>query len=143
MASSVLAEGDAGKTSHPICSRHFPGSDATKSDPQIGLGKRFASPKKKGTPRAKRVEHRDVTKQLASFLQSPGRSRSSTPMSISPPSFDPLTATIGEELDSDHCVHELPSDSCDRSEPSTSFQSPDNTNVVVKKTIELPHEEML
>ena len=33
-----------------VCSMHFPGGDATK-DPQVGLGKRFSSPTKKGTPR--------------------------------------------------------------------------------------------
>ena len=74
-----------------------------------------------------------MTKQLTSLLQSPP-GRSSTPMSVSPtPSSEPLllTAAIGEQLDSNHHVHELPSDSYDSSEPSTSFQSPDNTNVVV------------
>ena len=119
-----------------VCSRHFPGGDATK-DPQLSLGKRFASPTKKGTPRAKRVERRHVTKQLTSLLPSPP-GRSSTPMSVSPtPSSEPLllTAAIGEQLDSDHHVHELPSDSYDSSEPSTSFQSPDNTNVVVNRAL--------
>ena len=74
-----------------------------------------------------------MTEQLTSLLQSPP-GRSSTPMSVSPmPSSESLllTAAIGEQLDSDHHVHELPSDSYDSSEPSTSFQSHDNTNVVV------------
>lgn len=35
-----------------VCSRHFPGGDASK-DPSLTLGKRFSSPFKKG-PRAKR-----------------------------------------------------------------------------------------
>ena len=38
---------------------YFPGEDTTKGS-QEGLGKCFASPKKKQTPRAKRAKGRDV-----------------------------------------------------------------------------------
>ncbi len=37
-----------------VCCRHFPRADV-KRDPHMDLGKRFASPKKKGTPRTKRA----------------------------------------------------------------------------------------
>ena len=59
-------------------------------------------------------------------------------MSVSPtPSSEPLllTTAIGEQFDSDHHVHKLSSDSYDSSEPSTSFQSHDNTNVVVNRAL--------
>ena len=74
-----------------VCCRHFPGGDITK-DPQTGLGKRFASPKKKDTPRAKRANRREVTKHWSSLLESPaGHSRSTTPLSKSP---DPVREQI-------------------------------------------------
>ena len=67
------------KSYSKVCSRHFPGGDA-KQDPQVALGKRFASPKKKGTPRAKRVRAREANQQLAELSSSSGRSRSATPI---------------------------------------------------------------
>ena len=36
---------------HRVCSRHFPEGDAKSYDPQLSLGKRFASPKKRWTGR--------------------------------------------------------------------------------------------
>ena len=51
-----------------LCCRHFPGGDITK-DPQTGLGKRFASPKKKDTPWAKRANRREVIKHWSSLLR--------------------------------------------------------------------------
>lgn len=48
------------KDYHHVCSRHFPDSDASK-DPQLTLGKRFASPKKHWTDRAKRAKSREAT----------------------------------------------------------------------------------
>ena len=47
------------KDFHRVCSRHFLDGDATK-DPQLNLGKRFASPKKRWTSRAKRAQKRNV-----------------------------------------------------------------------------------
>ena len=53
-----------------VCSRHFPGGDANK-DPQVNLGKRFASLKKKWTPRAiKRARAREANQQLAELSSS-------------------------------------------------------------------------
>ena len=43
------------KDFHRVCSRHFLDGDATK-DPQLNLGKQFASPKKRWTSRAKRAQ---------------------------------------------------------------------------------------
>ena len=122
------------KSHTSVCCRHFPGGDITK-DPQTGLGKRFASPKKNDTPRAKSANRKEVTKHWSSLLESPaGHSRSTTPLSKSPdPVRKPLlTANIGEPLDSEYSVHKLPSDS---SEPSTSHSVMQYTQVVVNKAI--------
>lgn len=43
------------KDFHRVCSKHFPDGDTTK-DPQLNLGKQFASPKKRWTSRAKRAQ---------------------------------------------------------------------------------------
>ena len=97
-----------------MCSRHFPDGDAMK-DPQLNLGKRFASPKKRWTSTAKRAQ-----KRTRLFNQAPERSssRSVTPVSqkengseasesVIPPV---LVARIGEQLDTSFQVHELPTD---------------------------------
>ena len=42
------------KDFHRVCSKHFPDGDDTK-DSQLNLGKRFASPKKRWTTRAKQA----------------------------------------------------------------------------------------
>ena len=65
------------KDFHRVCSRHFPDGDATK-DPQLNLGKRFASPKKRWTSRTKRAQ-----KRTRLFKQGPesSSSRSVTPVS--------------------------------------------------------------
>ena len=121
-----------------VCCRHFPRGDITQ-DPQTGLGKRFASPKKKGTPRAKRAKTREVTKHWSSLLEtSAGHSRSATPLSKSPTPIpgasEPLlTASIGEPLESEYSVHELPTDS---SETSTSQAvSQGSAQVLVNKAL--------
>ena len=50
-----------------VCSRHFPGGDAQPHDPQLSLGKRFASPKKRWTGRAKRAQRREAARNLAYY----------------------------------------------------------------------------
>ena len=50
---------DAVKPYSRLCSRHFPGGDPSK-EPQLNLGKRFASPRKRDHPRARRARLRDV-----------------------------------------------------------------------------------
>ena len=111
--SKVQLEADLVKPHSRVCSRHFPGGDATK-EPQLALGKRFTSPRKKDHPRAKRVQERDSIKEL-SQLSSPSipprSSRSVTPM-IAVPKDHVLTVSIGEQLEHDSQIHELPSD-CD------------------------------
>ena len=105
-----LQEDDV-KASTRVCSRHFPGGDATKP-PSVLLGKRFASPVKRG-PRALRARTREEEKMLR-------ESRNPTPVSVtSSRSVTPLpaassttshTAEIGEQLvsESDYSIHELP-----------------------------------
>ena len=75
--------GEQVKAHSRVCSRHFPGADP-RNDPEINIGKRFASPREKGVPRAKRAKIRETRKQLT-ILKSP--SPSSSPCST------PATAT--------------------------------------------------
>ena len=60
-----------------VCARHFPAGDATK-DPQLNLGKRFASPIKKNMPRAKRAKTRESVKDLAALMSTATDASSST-----------------------------------------------------------------
>ena len=128
-----LQEDDV-KASTRVCSRHFPDGDATKP-PSVLLGKRFASPVKRG-PRALRARTREEEKMLR-------ESRNPTPVSIT--SLTPLpaassttshTAEIGEQLvsESDYSIHELPD-----TLPSESSSS---ENVLVNCTL-LARIEML
>ena len=91
-----------------VFARHFPNGDA-KNDPTTTLGKRFASPIKKG-PRAKRAKSREATRQLSKLYSTvsptPSSSRSVTPSTFEQPA---LTVAVGEQLQSDYQVHELPS----------------------------------
>ena len=129
------------KSCSRVCCRHFPGGDVA-NDPQVSLGKRFASPKKKATPRAKRAKSRDITKQWLSLvepgpLSSCGKSTTSASKSPTPVPREPLlTAVVGEQLESSYLVHELPSDS---SEPSTSSRvltpSEDGMQVTVNRAL--------
>ena len=117
-----------------VCCRHFPEGDV-KKDPKMTLGKRFASPVKKKTPRAKRAKSREENKQLTSFIQSPSSSRSVTPTSTPSTPLAPeslLTAAVGEQLESDYNVYELPSDD---SGPSTSRTAKFNAEVLVDKAL--------
>lgn len=62
-----------------VCSRHFPDGDA-KKEPEVNLGERFASPKKRDHPRAQRANRRDSVKELAELrFKSPSASRSVAP----------------------------------------------------------------
>ena len=113
--SKLELDADVVKPHSRVCSRHFPGGDATK-EPQLNLGKRFASPRKKDHPRAKRAKARDASKdipRLTSASKSPGSSRSVTP-AFGVPVLEPvLTVSVGEQLEQDYQVHELPSESVD------------------------------
>ena len=78
-----LSESDV-KSYSRVCSRHFPGGDVT-NDPQINLGKRFASPLKKEHPRTKRAKRRCEDKELRELREkSESRSRSVTPALTTP-----------------------------------------------------------
>ena len=64
-----------------VCSRHFPDGNA-KNDPQVSLGKRFASPLKKEHPRAKRAKRRSENKEISELrTRSESRGKSVTPAS--------------------------------------------------------------
>lgn len=77
-----LSESDL-KSYSRVCSRHFPDGDV-KKDPQVTLGKRFASPKKREHPRARRAKRRSEDKQLSELRSmSDSRSRSVTPATTS------------------------------------------------------------
>ena len=98
-----------------VCSRHFPNADP-RNKPELCVGKRFASPKKSWTSRAKRAETREVVRSLTPQMSScsahsvtPG-APSVTPEHQSAVVEPPLIATLGEQLDSHYTVHELPTD---------------------------------
>ena len=79
----------------------------------MSIGKRFASPLKKCS-RAKRANLRQVSREYQESLAS--SSRSAAPMPSPPtssslastPSEPPLTAVVGEQLDTNYSIHELP-----------------------------------
>lgn len=100
-----------------VCCRHFPDGDCQK-DPSMSLGKRFASPKKKG-PRAKRLKQRDERRELSRSVTPSVSlpSRSVTP-TLAPQTHQIQTATIGSPLLSDYSVYELSTD--DQTGPSCS-----------------------
>ena len=96
------------KPSTRVCSRYFPDGDASKS-PSVSLGKRFASPIKQG-PRAKRAKEREEQRMLKEHSLTPASASSSqsiTPAAgTSPPKVH--TVEIGEQLQTEYLVHELP-----------------------------------
>ena len=107
--SSLQLDADVVTPHSRVCSRHFPDGDVTKQ-PVLTLGKRFASPVKKSLPRAKRARAREISKELSRLQRStasPSSSRSVTPTST-PPVQPVLVASIGEQLQQDYHVHELP-----------------------------------
>ena len=97
------------KDHHRVCSRHFANADASNT-PDLALGKRFASPTKAWTSRAKRAKlHEVATRQLSSPISHPS-SASVSPSVRSTLSFDetdptlPLVsaaAAVEEEIDPD------------------------------------------
>ena len=124
-----------------VCSRHFPGADP-RNDPEMNIGKCFASPRKKDVPRAKRAKIRDVRKQLTILKSpSPSSSRCSTPAAATSPtpSFDQegsFTTGIGEQLFTGYQVHELPHVSKEDSGQSTSqLGASGNSEVVVNMAL--------
>ena len=104
-----------------VCARHFPAGDVTK-DPQVNLGKKFASPIKKKLPRTKRAKTRESIKYLTDYI-SPASdvSSSTTNSTVITPIIEEhsedvvptLTTAVGEQLCTEYQVHELPSDSGD------------------------------
>ena len=73
-----LSEGDVKSYSH-VCSRPFADGHVRK-EPQVNLGKQFASPMKKEHPRNKRAKRRCEDKELSELRsKSESRSRSVTP----------------------------------------------------------------
>ena len=114
---------DQVKSYSQICLSHFPDSNIS-NNPQKNLGKRFASPRKKGLPRSECAKWREAKKQLFALLKppTPSSSRSTTPAldttlissTASALDLDPaLTVGVGEQLCSEYQVHELPSDTTD------------------------------
>ena len=100
-----------------VCSRHFPGGNVELS-PVSTLGRRFASPIKKGV-RPERAKQRQEQRQLRELFKTPtpSSSKAATPVTssrsvtpiISPPTT-PCIAMVGEQLSTDIGVHELPNE---------------------------------
>ena len=111
-----LKDDDVG-SHHRVCSRHFPEGDAKSHDPQLSLGKRFASPKKRWTGRAKRAKRREAARNLFSG-ESHSKTSGKNPSSGSTSANDgeaveehPLLVTqVGEQLETEYQLHELPTD---------------------------------
>ena len=124
-----------------VCCHRFPDGDAQK-DPEISLGKRFASLIKKGAPKTKIANRRQQEKDFReTCFVSKNRSVTPATESISPPPpppspplvQPPLVAFVVEQLDCDYQVHELP---CDPTTSTTlldvtSAQSQEDSNLVI------------
>ena len=103
------------KSHHRLCSRHFPQGNRNNI-PSSSLGKRFASPKKCWTSRAKRAKNREVEKNLfgqlssnsqGSTIETPSSSTnqgaSSQGMAVQEhQETTPLLAPVGEQLRTDY-----------------------------------------
>ena len=122
-----------------VCSRHFPDGDASKH-PNPTLGKRLSSPINKREPRAKRARKREQNRQLSSPTPTGSRpdsiSISPTPTGSTPDSpvqqHALLTTPVGEQLQSDYSVHELPSECA---QPSTSHMASSERDAVVDRAL--------
>lgn len=130
-----------------ICSRHFPEGDAKLHEPQLNLGKRFASPKKRWTSRAKRAKRREAAQNLFSE-ESHSKGGTTNPSTGFATANDGnevkkrpmLVAEVGEQLQTDYQLYELPTDdSLSTSAPSAvhcSVSDTDNsTQVLVDKAL--------
>ena len=115
------------KDHYHLCSRHFTNADAGNK-PDLSLGKRFASPRKPWTSRAKRARLREAARSLTPQMFTCQLSRPSSPVNPSVPStpesqetetVTPLVAAVGEQLCPDYVVHEVSTDD-DISESSCS-----------------------
>lgn len=100
---------------HKVCTRHFQNGD-TNQVPTLHLGRKFVSPKKRGSTRSERISKRNVKAQAESSRTSTVSPRT-TPMATdsecaSDSSVNvPMCSTpIGETLmsTSDYSVYELP-----------------------------------
>ena len=145
-----LKDDDIG-SHHRVCSRHFPEGDAKSYDPQLSLGKRFASPTKRWTGRAKRAKRREAARNLfseESHSKTSGRNPSSGSTSANDSEAveeHPLLVTqVGEQLETEYQLHELPTDdslstptsSRALSSPFSSVSATDNsTRVLVDKAL--------
>ncbi len=79
------------------------------------------------------MPRREANRQTSSLFQSPTSSRSTTPTSTSEPL---LTAAVGQQLESDYRIYDLPSDdSCASTSSRKSTPSQRDTEVVVNKAL--------
>ena len=109
-----------------VCSRHFMNGDP-KNDPQVNIGRRFASPVKKGSDRTTRAIERQQTRrnlEVRSILSPDDASGSSADPSVSnlpelptvtessaeaiSTDAEPMTVLVGEQLLDDYQVIDLP-----------------------------------
>lgn len=123
-----------------MCSSHFLDGN-TKKDPQLNLRKLFASPKKRWTSRARRAEKRSrLFSQGTKSSRSVSQKEDEASQSLTPPV---MVARIGEQLQSDFQVHELPTDdsmsvlsaSASTASPFSKNNSGSDTNVLVSKAL--------
>ena len=140
--------GEQVKAHSRVWSRHFPRADP-RNDPEMNIGKRFASPRKKGVRRAKRAKIREARKQLTILKSpSPSNSRCSTPATATSPapSLDQersFTTGIGEQLFTGYQVHELPHVNTGDASRSTSQLGASGKPEVVENTALLARIEVL
>ena len=124
---------------HKVCSRHFQNGD-TSQLPTLHLGRKFLSPKKRGSTRSERLSKRSARAQAAATPTTGGESSKTSTVSPRATPMDTdiecgsdssvhvrLSTPIGEPLmsTSDYSVYELP-----EIDSSESFiESRDTTNV--------------
>ena len=165
-----LKDDDIGRH-HRVCSRHFPGGDAQSHDPQLSLGKRFASPRKRWTGRAQRAKRREAARNLFSeertSAQNPSSSGSTSAKdddaTVSANDDEAvveerplLVAQVGEQLETEYQLHELPTDdsfstatstaapsSCALSSTFSSVSATDRSTAVLVEKALLSRTELL
>lgn len=83
------------KSYHRVCSRHFKDGNPDNA-PDLTIGKKFASPVKKGDSRTRRAQQRQKAKDLANILSSlPSPSSAALPQSKT---AAVVTATVPEDV---------------------------------------------